>query len=212
MKKISFLFIVLIISSFTAVYSQNIYECGNFCRNKLKKQSEHDLPKRLYIQTKNFKNYRKKHRLRIVSGNYDSENINIINNSLYFIYSGWGLGLNSFKYEMLSSGNEYSINKNSLELSYTFGDKWTLTFSSNIISDGTAKIKNSDGEFLSNSVSSNTFSSIIGLDFTFIELLIGMKQENVIYKNFYNKNNKDTLSSDFQINGEQFIVGIGKSF
>ena len=39
-------FIVLIISSFTAVYSQNIYECGNFCRNKLKKQSEHDLPKK----------------------------------------------------------------------------------------------------------------------------------------------------------------------
>ena len=87
----------------------------------------------------------------------------------------------------------------------------TLTFSSNIISDGTPKL-NSDGEFLSNSVSSNTFSSIIGLDFTFIELLIGMKQENIIYKNFYNKNNKDTLNSDFQINGEQFIVGIGKSF
>ena len=104
------------------------------------------------------------------------------------------------------------INKNSLELSYTFGDKWTYTFSTNIVSDGEAKISNSDGEFLSNIVSSNSFSSIFGLDFTLFEILIGMRQENIIYKNFYNKSNKDALDSDFRIDGKQFILGIGKSF
>ena len=31
------------------------------------------MPNKLYIQTKNFKNYRKKHRLRIVSGNYANQ-------------------------------------------------------------------------------------------------------------------------------------------
>ena len=109
------------------IYSQNVYECGSFCRNKLSKKSERILPNKLYIQTNNFKNYRKKHRLRIVSGNYEAENINISTNSLYFIYSGWGLGVNSFKYTLISSENDYSIKKNSLEVSYTFGDKITFT-------------------------------------------------------------------------------------
>ncbi len=209
---LSFLVFIFLKSSIGVVYSQNIYECDSYCRNKLKNKSERNLPKKLYIQTKNFKNYRKKHRLRIVTGNYDSENLNILNNSLYFIYSGWGFGLNSFKYEMISSENNYSVYSTSLELSYTFGDKWTYTFSTNIVSDGEAKISNSDGEFLSNIVSSNSFSSIFGLDFTLFEILIGMRQENIIYKNFYNKSNKDALDSDFRIDGKQFILGIGKSF
>ena len=85
------------------IYSQNVYECGNFCRNKLSKKSERILPNEIYIKTENFKNYRMKHRLRIVSGNYEAENINISNNSLYFIYSGWGLGVNNFKYALISS-------------------------------------------------------------------------------------------------------------
>ena len=178
----------------------------------MSKKSERILPNKLYIKTENFKNYRKKHRLRIVSGNYDAENINISNNSLYFIYSGWGLGINSFKYVLISSENDYSIKNNSLEVSYTFGDKITFTLSTNIISSGEAVIKNSDGEFLSSNVSANSYSGIFGIDFLVFEILLGIREENIVYKNFYNKNSLDTLESDFQISGKQFQIGIGRSF
>ena len=211
-NKVFYLFLFLFFHSFVVIYSQNVYECGSFCRNKLSKKSERILPNKLYIQTKNFKNYRKKHRLRIVSGNYEAENINISNNSLYFIYSGWGLGVNNFKYALISSGNDYSIKNNSLEVSYTFGDKITFTLSTNIISSGEAVIKNSDGEFLSSNVSANSYSGIFGIDFVFFEILLGIREESIVYKNFYNKNSLDTLDSDFQINGKQFQIGIGRSF
>ena len=194
------------------IYSQSVYECGSFCRNKLNKRSNSILPKKLYIQTENFKNYRKKHRLRIVSGNYEAENINISNNSLYFIYSGWGLGVNNFKYALISSENDYSIKNNSLAVSYTFGDKITFTLSTNIISSGEAVIKNSDGEFLSSNVSANSYSGMFGIDFVIFEILIGIRKENIVYKNYYDKNSLDTLDSDFQISGKQFQIGFGRSF
>ena len=167
-NKVFFLFLFVFFHSFSVIYSQNVYECGSFCRNKLSKKSERILPNKLYIKTENFKNYRKKHRLRIVSGNYEAENINISNNSLYFIYSGWGLGVNSFKYALISSQNDYSIKNNSLEVSYTFGDKITFTLSTNIISSG-GRIKNSDGEFLSSNISTNSYSGIFGIDFVVLK-------------------------------------------
>ncbi len=88
----------------------------------------------------------------------------------------------------------------------------TLTLSANIISNGEAIIKNPDGDFLSSSVSSNSYSGVFGIDLTLLEVLIGMRKENIEYKDFYNKTNQDALNSDFQIKGEQFIIWIGKSF
>ena len=134
------------------------------------------------------------------------------NNSLYFIYSGWGLGFNNFKYVLISSQNDYSIKNNSLEVSYTFGDKITFTFSTNIISSGEAVIKNTDGEFLSSNISANSYSGIFGIDFVVFEILLGIREENIVYKNFFKKNSLDTLDSDFQISGKQFQIGIGRSF
>ena len=44
------------------------------------------------------------------------------------------------------------------------------------------------------------------------EILLGIREENIVYNNFYNKNSLDTLDSDFQISGKQFQIGIGRSF
>ena len=85
-------------------------------------------------------------------------------------------------------------------------------FSTNIISSGEAVIKNSDGEFLSSNVSANSYSGIFGIDFEIFEILLVIREENIVYKNFYNKNSLDTLDSDFQISGKQFQIGIGRSF
>jgi len=41
---------------------------------------------------------------------------------------------------------------------------------------------------------------------------LGIREENIVYKNFYKKNSLDTLDSDFQISGKQFQIGIGRSF
>ena len=45
------------------------------------------------------------------------------------------------------------------------------------------------------------------------EILIGMREDNIIYKEFTSKTNKNKiLENDFEIKGKLWIFGLGISF
>ena len=54
---------------------------------------------------------------------------------------------------------------------------------------------------------------ILGIPFSFIEILIGMREDNIIYKEFTSNTNKNkSLENDFEIKGKLWIFGLGISF
>ena len=53
----------------------------------------------------------------------------------------------------------------------------------------------------------------MSLQSSFIEILIGMREDNIVYKEFTsNKNKNKSLENDFEIKGKLWIFGLGISF
>ena len=110
--------------------------------------------------------------LNVCSSLFNSSGLAIIQKELESLFIELETVLNkdavdnyNFEYDLISSENNYTVKNNSLELSYTFGDKITFTLSTNIVSSGEAVIKNSEGEFLSSNVAMCIFT--LGAKFSY---------------------------------------------
>jgi len=99
-----------------------------------------------------------------------------------------------------------------IELSYTFGDKFTLNFGGRAVTKGQLTITSSDSEiFNSSKVDGFGYSSILGYDFGIFEILVGFQYTNYLFTEFETAS-LSTNWADFQDSQELYVTGIGFAF
>ena len=75
-------------------------------------------------------------RIRGLSGSISSGTTTVSNTSTSLIWNSWGIGQSVLKYKTSKSNTSYDLSNTSTDLSYTFGDEWTLTLGLGSVSGG----------------------------------------------------------------------------
>ena len=70
-------------------------------------------------------------KFRYLSGTYTSDLLEAASSTYSIIWEGFGIGQSVFKKKGIISGVTYDIENKSIDLSYTFGKKYTLTLGGN---------------------------------------------------------------------------------
>ena len=151
-------------------------------------------------------------RIRGLSGTYTSDSQELTSTTAIIIWDRLGIGQSVFKDKSSISGDIYDVENTLIELSYTFGDKFTLNFGGRAVTKGQLTITSSDSEiFNSSKVDGFGYSSILGYDFGIFEILVGFYYTNYLFTEFETAS-LSTNWADFQDSQELYVTGIGFAF
>ena len=151
-------------------------------------------------------------RIRGLSGTYTSDSQELTSTTAIIIWDRLGIGQSVFKDKSSISGDIYDVENTLIELSYTFGDKFTLNFGGRAVTKGKLTITSSDSEiFNSSKVDGFGYSSILGYDFGIFEILVGFQYTNYLFTEFETAS-LSTNWADFQDSQELYVTGIGFAF
>ena len=151
-------------------------------------------------------------RLRGLSGNYTSDSQEVKSSTYTIIWDRLGIGQSTLKYKTRISGDKYDLENKLINISYTFGDDFTLTIGGGSVTNGELTITSSDSEiFNSSNVDGLGFFGILGFDIGFFEILAGIQYTRYIFTEF-DTESTSTNWEYFDGSGELFITGIGFSF
>jgi len=139
-----------------------------------------------------------------IFGNGSSENSTFSNLSIHFLMGIWGIGLSEFSLKNTSSANEkYELHNQSVDISYTFKDKYNFTVGTGLIVNGEAK--SSTMNLKSTEVSGYRAVGLLGTNFGSWEALGGFQYSIFEYKNF-------TTTKNLSLSGGLIVFGVGKGF
>ena len=113
-------------------------------------------------------------RIRALSGSAKGKTLTLSNTSIQFLWDGWGIGQTTMKFEKSKSGKEFSILNSFNDLSYTFGDEFSLTIGTGVLGSGKGTYKESQKEFISEKACGSAYFFSIGTgieDLKLIQLL-----------------------------------------
>ena len=151
-------------------------------------------------------------RFRGLSGTYTSDFQEVTSSTGTIIWDKLGIGQSVFKLKTSISGDTYEIENTLIEISYTFGDEFTLTLGGRSVTTGKLTITSSDSEiFNSSKVDGFGYSSILGYDFGIFEILVGFQYTNYLFTEFETAS-LSTNWADFQDSQELYVTGIGFAF
>ena len=151
-------------------------------------------------------------RIRGLSGTYTSDSQELTSTTAIIIWDRLGIGQSVFKDKSSISGDMYDVENTLIELSYTFGDKFTLNLGGRAVTKGQLTITSSDSEiFNSSKVDGFGYSSILGYDFGIFEILVGFQYTNYLFTEFETAS-LSTNWADFQDSQELYVTGIGFAF
>ena len=151
-------------------------------------------------------------RIRGLSGTYTSDSQELTSTTAIIIWDRLGIGQSVFKDKSSISGDIYDVENTLIELSYTFGDKFTLNLGGRAVTKGKLTITSSDSEiFNSSKVDGFGYSSILGYDFGIFEILVGFQYTNYLFTEFETAS-LSTNWADFQDSQELYVTGIGFAF
>ena len=151
-------------------------------------------------------------RFRYLSGTYTSNSQEATRSNSSIIWNGWGIGQSVFKYKASISGYTIDLENTSIDLSYTFGDEYTLTLGSSAVSSGKLTIISSDSDiYNSSNVEGYGYFGILGIEYGIFEILLGY--QNIRYT-FIELESESTSSSlgRFRDSRSQYVTGIGLVF
>ena len=115
-------------------------------------------------------------RFRYLSGTYTSDTQEATISTSSIIWDRVGIGQTVFKYKTIKSGNTVDLENTLIELSYTFGDEFTLTLGGRSVTSGKLTITSSDSEiFNSSNVEGSGYFSILGIELGIFEILAGFQ-------------------------------------
>jgi len=143
------------------------------------------------------------------------------NNTLSLYWENYGLGFNQMLYKSTSSDdNDYDMKNSSIELSYTADFSFrgvnnysaTLGFGSIISGSGRITSEVPGIEFESEKVSGFGIFEMLGIKWSDLEFLIGLRHFRLTYSDFTSKVPNVPLIEPFTINGSHFIFGLGYIF
>jgi hypothetical protein len=153
-------------------------------------------------------------RFRYLSGTYTSDSQEAASSTSSIIWDGVGIGQTVFKRKMSISGKTVELENTSMDISYTYGDEYTLTLGSSSVSSGELIVITSDSEiYTSSTVFGYGYFSILGIEFGIFEILLGYKYIRYAFTGLESNTTTTSLyMSSFDDSGSQYLTGIGLVF
>jgi len=151
-------------------------------------------------------------RFRGLSGTYTSDFQEATSSTSTIIWDRLGIGQSVFKLKTSISGDTYELENTLIELSYTFGDEFTLTIGGRSVTSGKLTITSSDSEiFNSSNVEGSGYFSILGIEYGIFEILLGYQY---IRYAFIELESESTFTywGNFRDSGGLYVTGIGLAF
>jgi len=151
-------------------------------------------------------------RFRGLSGTYTSDYQEATSSTGTIIWDKLGIGQSVFKLKTSISGDMYEIENTLTEISYTFGDEFTLTLGGRSVTTGKLTITSSDSElFNSSNVEGSGYFSILGIEFGIFEILAGFQYTSYVFTEIETESTSAYWGS-FEDSGGLYVTGIGLAF
>ena len=165
-------------------------------------------------QSKGYQNikYPSKIRFRYLTGTYSSDSQEAVSSISSIIWDGVGIGQSVLKYKTTHSEKSVDIENTMIDLSYTFGDEYTLTLGSSTVYSGKFIGTTSDGQkYNSTNVFGYGHFSIFGVEYGIFEILLGYQYVKYAYLDLESESTAIYWSS-FNDSGSLYLLGIGIVF
>ena len=151
-------------------------------------------------------------RFRYLSGTYTSNSQEATRSNSSIIWNGWGIGQSVLKYKASISGYTIDLENTSIDLSYTFGDEYTLTLGSSAVSSGKLTIISSDSDiYNSSNVEGYGYFGILGIEYGIFEILLGYQNIRYTFIELESESTSTNLRR-FRDSRSQYVTGIGLVF
>ena len=151
-------------------------------------------------------------RLRYLSGTFNSNSQESTRSNSSIIWDGLGIGQSVLKYKAGISGDTIDLENTSIDLSYTFGDEYTLTLGSSAISSGKLTVTTSDSEiYNSSNVEGSGYFSILGIEYGIFEILLGYQYIRYAFIELESESSSTNWGSVRNSRG-LYVTGIGLAF
>ncbi|SVC36749.1 uncharacterized protein METZ01_LOCUS289603, partial [marine metagenome] len=165
-------------------------------------------------QSKGYQNikYPSKIRFRYLTGTYTSDSQEAVSSISSIIWDGVGIGQSVLKYKTSHSEKTVDLENTMIDLSYTFGDEYTLTLGSSAVYSGKFIGTTSDGQkYNSTNVFGYGHFSIFGVEYGIFEILLGYQFIKYAYLDLESESTAIYWSS-FNDSGSLYLLGIGIVF
>ena len=165
-------------------------------------------------QSKGYQNikYPSKIRFRYLTGTYTTDSQEAVSSISSIIWDGVGIGQSVLKYKTNHSEKSVDIENTMIDLSYTFGDEYTLTLGSSTVYSGKFIGTTSDGQkYNSTNVFGYGHFSIFGVEYGIFEILLGYQFIKYAYLDLESESTAIYWSS-FNDSGSLYLLGIGIVF
>ena len=165
-------------------------------------------------QSKDYQNikYPSKIRFRYLTGTYTSDSQEAVSSISSIIWDGVGIGQSVLKYKTSHSEKTVDLENTMIDLSYTFGDEYTLTLGNSAVYSGKFIGTTSDGQkYNSTNVFGYGHFSIFGVEYGIFEILLGYQFVKYAYLDLESESTAIYWSS-FNDSGSLYLLGIGIVF
>jgi len=151
-------------------------------------------------------------RFRGLSGTYTSDFQEVTSSTGTIIWDKLGIGQSVFKLKTSISGDTYELENTLIEISYTFGDEFTLTLGGRSVTTGKLTITSSDSEiFNSSNVEGSGYFSILGIEYGIFEILLGYQYIRYAFIELESESSSTNWGSVRNSRG-LYVTGIGLAF
>jgi len=189
-------------NSFSLVLAQSIYQFKEKSTNVGQHNSE------------NYQNIKltPKIRFRYLYGTFNSDSQEATRSTSSIILNGWGIGQSFFKYKASISGYTIDLENTTIDLSYTFGDEYTLTLGSSAVYMGDLTVTTSDSEiYNSSNVEGYGYFGILGVEYGIFEILLGYQYISYAFIELESESTSSSLGR-FRNSRSLYVTGIGLVF
>jgi hypothetical protein len=156
--------------------------------------------------------YPSKIRFRYLTGTYSSDFQEATSSISSIIWDGVGIGQSVFKNKTSHPDKSVDLENTMIDLSYTFGDEYTLTLGSSAVYSGKFIGTTSDSQkYNSTNVFGYGHFSIFGVEYGIFEILLGYQYIKYAYLDLESESTAIYWSS-FNDSGNLYLAGIGLAF
>ena len=216
--------LLILSDSFSLVFAQSMWDFKGKSTNISPLYPHHPGSKKSSVisrdsqskryQSKDYQNikYPSKIRFRYLTGTYTSDTQEAVSSISSIIWDGVGIGRSVLKYKTSHSEKSVDIENTMIDLSYTFGDEYTLTLGNSAVYSGKFIGTTSDGQkYNSTNVFGYGHFSIFGVEYGIFEILLGYQYIKYAYLDLESESTAIYWSS-FNDSGSLYLAGIGIVF
>ena len=211
--------LLILSDSFSLAFAQSMWDFKGKSTNISPLYPHHTGSKKSSViskdyQSKDYQNikYPSKIRFRYLSGTYTSDSQEAVSSISSIIWDGVGIGQSVLKYKTSHSEKSVDLENTMIDLSYTFGDEYTLTLGSSSIYSGKFIGTTSDSQkYNSTNVFGYGHFSIFGVEYGIFEILLGYQYVKYAYLDLESESTAIYWSS-FNDSGSLYLLGIGIVF